>query len=173
MYGGRVTDDFDRRVLNTYLEEYMGDFLFDKNNPFSFAQSNAYDYNLPKFKDIETFLGHIMNLPHSDAAVVFGLHPNAEITYYANFAKEMQLNLLLMQSDSAAGGGTAADKDTFLTATSDEILAKTPAPYDVLALRNQHEDALPPTLVVLFQELEAFNNLVKAMTSTLIDLKRA
>ena len=31
MYGGRVTDDWDRRILMTYLEEYMGDFLFDKN----------------------------------------------------------------------------------------------------------------------------------------------
>ena len=36
MYGGRVTDDYDRRCLNTYLEEYMGDFLFDKNRPFYF-----------------------------------------------------------------------------------------------------------------------------------------
>ena len=31
MYGGRVTDDNDRRVLNTYLNEYMGDFIFDTN----------------------------------------------------------------------------------------------------------------------------------------------
>lgn len=31
MYGGRVTDDWDRRIMMTYLEEYMGDFLFDKN----------------------------------------------------------------------------------------------------------------------------------------------
>lgn len=31
MYGGRVTDDFDRRVLNTYLKEYVGDFIFDSN----------------------------------------------------------------------------------------------------------------------------------------------
>jgi dynein heavy chain len=34
MYGGRVTDDNDRRVLVTYLDEYMGDFLFDANTPF-------------------------------------------------------------------------------------------------------------------------------------------
>lgn len=38
MYGGRVTDDYDRRVLVCYLDEYMGDFLFDKNIEFFFAQ---------------------------------------------------------------------------------------------------------------------------------------
>lgn len=37
MYGGRVTDSYDRRVLITYLDEYMGDFLFDKNREFLFA----------------------------------------------------------------------------------------------------------------------------------------
>jgi dynein heavy chain len=39
MYGGRVTDDLDRRVLTTYLDEFMGDFLFDKNNEFFFAKT--------------------------------------------------------------------------------------------------------------------------------------
>jgi len=37
MYGGRVTDDYDRRVLVCYLDEYLGDFLLDKNRPFFFA----------------------------------------------------------------------------------------------------------------------------------------
>jgi len=31
MYGGRVTDDWDRRIVNTYLAEFMGDFIFDQN----------------------------------------------------------------------------------------------------------------------------------------------
>lgn len=39
MYGGRVTDNWDRRILNTYLDEYMGDFLFDKNREFNFAHT--------------------------------------------------------------------------------------------------------------------------------------
>jgi dynein heavy chain len=31
MYGGRVTDIYDRRIINTYLDEYIGDFLIDHN----------------------------------------------------------------------------------------------------------------------------------------------
>ena len=46
MYGGRVTDDYDRRVLMTYLEEYMGEFIFDKNQKFYFSRSE-YDYVIP------------------------------------------------------------------------------------------------------------------------------
>ena len=41
MYGGRVTDDYDRRVLTNYLEEYMGDFLFDKVS-LSVPHTNTY-----------------------------------------------------------------------------------------------------------------------------------
>jgi hypothetical protein len=29
-----VSDSFDRRILTTYLEEYLGDFLFDAFQPF-------------------------------------------------------------------------------------------------------------------------------------------
>ncbi len=52
MYGGRVTDDFDRRVLTTYLDEYMGDFLFDQNRKFFFAKSEEHDYCLPEDKQM-------------------------------------------------------------------------------------------------------------------------
>lgn len=31
MYGGRVTDNNDRRVMTVYLQEYMGEFIFDTN----------------------------------------------------------------------------------------------------------------------------------------------
>lgn len=46
MYGGRVTDDFDRRILNTYLTEYLGDFIFDSNQRFFFSRSGN-DYVIP------------------------------------------------------------------------------------------------------------------------------
>ncbi len=44
MYGGRVSDSLDRRVLTTYLDEYLGDFLFDSFQPFYFYKTDTVEY---------------------------------------------------------------------------------------------------------------------------------
>jgi dynein heavy chain len=51
MYGGRAIDNFDRRVLNTYMNEYMGDFIFDTFQPFHFFKNDDVDYLIPTLKD--------------------------------------------------------------------------------------------------------------------------
>lgn len=37
----RVSDSFDRRILTTYLDEFLGDFLFDAFQPFHFYVSKV------------------------------------------------------------------------------------------------------------------------------------
>ena len=49
MYGGRVSDSFDRRALITYLDEFMGDFLFDTFQPFHFFHNDVVDYKVPTY----------------------------------------------------------------------------------------------------------------------------
>ena len=107
MYGGRVTDDFDRRVLMTYLKEYFGDFIFDKNQKFYFSQQKAFDYVIPENSTVEKYLEYIIgNIPMYQSPTVFGLHPNAEIQYSTNAAKRTWLNMIEMQtSDGGAAGG--------------------------------------------------------------------
>ncbi len=107
MYGGRVTDDWDRRVLMTYLEEYMGDFLFDKNRDFFFAKTPDYDYIQPVNKTLEGFLNTVNDIPLINSPIVFGLNPNAEITYFTNSAKNTWENLLLMQLTSTGSGANS------------------------------------------------------------------
>lgn len=55
MYGGRVSDSYDRRILTTYLDEYLGDFLFDEFQPFHFYKSDAVDYAVPSLGNRERY----------------------------------------------------------------------------------------------------------------------
>lgn len=59
MYGGRVIDDFDRRITNCYMNEYMGDFLFDEFKVFHFYEDDNVDYCLPEEETIlkEDYIG--------------------------------------------------------------------------------------------------------------------
>lgn len=96
MYGGRVTDDNDRRVLNTYLKEFMGDFIFDTNQKFYFSQSD-FDYVIPyEAEQKEQVEIEIDKIPLFTNPGVFGLHSNAEIQYFSNSVKELWGNVLSM-----------------------------------------------------------------------------
>ncbi|XP_054939143.1 dynein axonemal heavy chain 10-like isoform X1 [Physeter macrocephalus] len=57
MYGGRAIDSFDRRVLTIYMDEYLGDFLFDTFQPFHFFRSKEADYRIPTGDGKDTFVG--------------------------------------------------------------------------------------------------------------------
>lgn len=67
----------------------MGDFLFDTFQPFHFYSKGAIDYTIPRDHTMEAFVTSIDALPSVNSPDVFGLHPNAEIGYYTNAAKEV------------------------------------------------------------------------------------
>lgn len=110
MYGGRVTDDLDRRILITYLQEYLGDFIFDSNQKFFFSRQGA-DYRIPDKDDMEQTLEFIDEISLFTAPGVFGLHSNAEISYYNNAGKSLWIDILSMQTSGGGGGGGVNRED--------------------------------------------------------------
>eukprot|EP01033_Poteriospumella_lacustris_P008676 gene8676-6241_t len=183
MYGGRVSDDMDRRILKTYMEEYMGDFLFDDCQKFSFS-TVGFDYRLPEWGELDQYTAMIETLPLTNSPAVFGLHPNAEIGYYTNAVKAMWLDLISLQP-RRAGGGEGMSREDYISTTAKDIYSKIPiesmdiGSFDLLQTRalllrrNKSEDTVTPCQVVLLQELERWNALVKRMASSLLDLQRA
>ena len=183
MYGGRVSDDMDRRILKTYLEEYMGDFLFDDCQKFSFSNS-GFDYELPELGDIENYSQMIETLPLTNSPVVFGLHPNAEIGYYSNAVKSMWSDLVSLQP-RRSGGGEGMSREDYISTTARDIFAKIPiasmdaGSFDLLQTRslllkrNNSDNMITPCQVVLMQELERWNNLVLRMAVSLLNLQKA
>nr|XP_034180267.1 dynein heavy chain 10, axonemal [Osmia lignaria] len=172
MYGGRVIDNYDRRVSQTYMDEYFGDFLFDKFQPFHFYRDERVDYVIPPEGEYDDYLNFIKELPLVNTPEVFGLHPNAEIGYFTYAVKEMWSNLIELQPQTEVSG-TGISKDEFIDNMANEILNKVPTEFDIIKIKKNYGISVTPTIIVLFQELERFNKLIRTMKRTLTQLRKA
>lgn len=74
-FGGKVTDDHDKRLLNTFCRVWFGEHMF--NEEFEFYKG----YKILRYKNIEQYVEAIQDLPSLDPPQAYGLHPNADITY--------------------------------------------------------------------------------------------
>ena len=182
MYGGRVTDDYDRRVMMTYLNEYMGDFIFDVNQKFYFARSENYDYEIPEDGIFDNYVKSINEMPITYSPEIIGLHSNAEIDYFTQASKRIWEDMIKLQSST---GGSSSHKKkegeegTKQVATKEEIVLKmaedfsenkVPPKFDMLNVNKKFTGGKTPIEAVLTQEIERYNMLNDKMTETLADL---
>ncbi|KAJ2996626.1 Dynein heavy chain 10, axonemal [Globomyces sp. JEL0801] len=171
IYGGRVTDDYDRRVLMCYLEEYLGDFIFDTFQPFFFFSNGTVQYKVPMVGSRDDYITYIDVLPLTNAPDVFGLHPDAEIGYLTNAVKDMWSQLVSLQPRTAEGAG-GISREEFIGNIASDVQVKLPSPFDIGRIYKSIGTP-SPTQVVLLQELERWNMLVERMLSSLKDLRKA
>jgi dynein heavy chain len=180
MYGGRVSDNWDRRILVNYSDEYFGDFLFDDCQKFFFSKkehNGDFDYECPSSRALSAFTDSVENLPLRNSPSVFGLHPNAEISYFLGATKKMWKDLIDLQPRTAAGGEGGSRED-YIAGVASDIAGKTPDVHDLVEVRmiieTQNGNPTPtPAQIVLLQELERYNKLTKLMKTNLVDLGRA
>jgi dynein heavy chain len=175
MYGGRVSDNWDRRILICYCNEYFGDFLFDDCQKFYFSKKSAngaFDYEVPEYGNIENYTNMVEALPLTNSPSVFGLHLNAEISYFTNATRAMWGDLIQLQPRSA-GGGEGMSREDHISKMASGIAMRVPDQTDLVAVRRGLKGIPTPEEVVLLQELERFNKLTKEMKSTLVDLGKA
>ncbi|XP_069880965.1 dynein axonemal heavy chain 10 isoform X1 [Dipodomys merriami] len=172
MYGGRAIDSFDRRILTTYMDEYLGDFIFDTFQPFHFFRNKEVDYKIPVGDVKDKFVEAIEALPLANTPEVFGLHPNAEIGYYTQAARDMWSHLLELQPQTGESS-SGISRDDYIAQVAKDIENKMPKVFDVDQVRKHLGLGISPTSVVLLQELGRFNKLVVRMSKSLAELQRA
>jgi dynein heavy chain len=171
IYGGRVTDDYDRRVLMTYLEEYLGDYVFDSFQEFKFFANDSVSYQVPEAENRQEYIDEIDLLPLANSPEVFGLHPDAEIGYLTSAVKDMLGQLLSLQPRTSSSTEGISRED-FISGIASDIQTKLPTAFDIARIYKSLGTP-SPTQVVLLQELERWNVLVDAMSFSLKDLRKA
>jgi dynein heavy chain len=130
-YGGRVTDDKDRRLLNTLVRNFTCVEVLDKS--YRFSESGL--YHAPECDTLEEHLDFIRTFPLSPAPEAFGLHENADITCAQNETFALMDDLLLCQPKSASGGG---DRDQEILDLANDILKRIPAKLDLVGAQDKY-----------------------------------
>ena len=167
-YGGRVTDDWDRRTLVAILSKYYN-FAILKDD-YRFSESGK--YYAPPEGMFDHYLEFVRGLPMIQVPEVFGMHENADIT------KDLQSTAKLLESimtarASGSGGGGSGMMDTVFAIAGD-VFEKLPKGFDVDAAARKYPVTYGESMnTVLTQELLRFNKLTSVISSSLVNVRKA
>ncbi|XP_031749733.1 dynein heavy chain 11, axonemal [Xenopus tropicalis] len=164
MYGGHITDDWDRRLCCTYLEEFMQPNQFDRKLAL------APGFVVPSNLDYQGYHTYIDEMLPPESPIHYGLHPNAEIEFLTVTSDNLFRTLLELQSrDSIIGEGAAQTEEEKVKTVLDDILEKLPEGYNMSDITSKTADR-SPYILVCFQECERMNTLIHEIRRSLKEL---
>ena len=106
MYGGHITDDWDRRLCRTYLEEYMNPDMLEGELYL------AAGFPIPPNSDYKGYHTYIDEVLPPETPYLYGLHPNAEIDFLTTTSENLFRTVFEMQPrDAGAGAGAGVSRE--------------------------------------------------------------
>lgn len=164
MYGGHITDDWDRRLCITYLEEYMQSDLVDGELYL------APNFPAPPNTDYQGYHNYIDEMMPPESPYLYGLHPNAEIGFLTTTSENLFRTVFEMQPrDAGASGGATVTREDKVKQILDEILEKLPEEFNMTEIMGKVEERTP-YVIVAFQECERMNYLTSEIKRSLKEL---
>ncbi|KTF88877.1 hypothetical protein cypCar_00027703 [Cyprinus carpio] len=106
-YGGRVTDNWDRRCILTILEDFYCPAVLGPEHLYS--PSGEYK-QISTENNVKGYLTYFRGLPINDSPEIFGLHDNANISFAQNETFTLLGTLVKLQPRAAASGGKSRDE---------------------------------------------------------------
>ncbi|CAD8170768.1 unnamed protein product [Paramecium pentaurelia] len=169
-YGGRVTDERDRRVVRALLDEYL-------NEKVTQDTFQIQDFPIIEGLSYEEYLNQLNNLPLVQPTHLFGFHPNAEIMKDQQYTDEI-LRKLQQTLGSSYTDGQQNDEskkaDNVLKQLCEEYLANFPRKFDMeIANAKYPHDYKNSFNTVFQQEITRFNKLISIIQQSFIDTLNA
>lgn len=173
-YGGRVTDDKDRRCLLSILRMFYCGDIHEPDK--SLSPSGNWKTPPDDVREHADYLKFIQGLPVVSAPEVFGLHSNATITKDLNETNSLFTSILLTERGGGGGGskGSGKSKEDTIGDVASDVLSKIRDIYDLEAIGGKYPtDPKQSMNTVLVQELARFNVLIKVVKDSLRDVVKA
>lgn len=181
-YGGRVTDDRDRRLIQVYAKEIFNDNLIapERWRPYGTEDLNYFypaDEQNVKHPDPsqlfipDFFYEEIVNkMEDIDPPLAYGQHINAEITSQILDSNDLLASILGLTPQKSGGGGAGASTGPLKLINS--IVESIPENIDLFALKMKLRGDDNPLNVVLVQEIQRYNVLLKKLRISLDQLAK-
>jgi len=168
MYGGHITDAWDRRTNNTYLEVIIHEGIFKK-----MELGKGFPAPSPTELDYEGYRNYIETDMVPEAPPLFGLHPNAEIGYLTVTANTL-CDTILQMSGASSGGDGSGDSSSKVQSVMTDLLERLPTDFEMVGINIRAKEFLEgvegPFIQVVLQEASRMNVLLDFMRKSLIDL---
>jgi dynein heavy chain len=180
-YGGRITDNWDRRLFGAYTEAWLSQqtlsstFSFSPDHPIN-VQPGAFQYKIPQVLELPDYISYINQFPDVDSPEVIGLHPNADLTFRFKEVNQLLDTILETQpkQSSSSGGGKTREELVFEKC----IELRDTAPVDYI--EDEYEERISdqgglaiPLNIFLYQEVQRLQFAIGKVKDTLAVVMQA
>jgi len=162
MYGGHITDDWDRRTNRTYLEVIIRPEIMTQ---MQLTLQPGFKSPDPAKFERQSYVNYVEEKLPIEQPAMFGLHPNAEIGYLTALGETLFATILSVSGGGGAGAGAASGVKGKIA----NFLKELPENFNMIDLQLRIE-VKTPYMIVCIQECEKMNTLLSEIRFSLTEL---
>ncbi|KAI9175897.1 hypothetical protein H9P43_006261 [Blastocladiella emersonii ATCC 22665] len=171
-YGGRVTDDWDRRLIMNILADYYTPSALADGYKFS-PTCDTYAQLPAAASSLNAYRTYIRSLPLQEPTDIFCMHSNANITFAQKETFTLFETLTTLMPRAGTGKG-AVSREEALIGVCESIVSRVSKPLDLEAVMKKYPTDYKESMsTVLVQEVVRYNRVLKLVHASLQDLIRA
>jgi dynein heavy chain len=180
-YGGKITDTMDRRTFMTYVKGWLNSATCQEGFNFNPKQAiykfpNDFKYRVETSDQIGPFHDYIRSFPEIDTPEIFGLHPNADLTFRVKEVTALFNTISDSQPKGGGGGGGGISREDIVSEKCDELLGRLPEQYveeEFKARINKLGGLSVPLNIFLYQEIQRLQAVLSKISFMMKQVKLA